>query len=334
MPKLPWKRVSGGALGALSFWRSVRALSVKEIAEEAERPFEIAVIGTEDQARLLAARLALESPTPRDGAHGPANVWPYLRISADGRDLPSGSLVLHADSLTADETALAQALARMVVEKPDLRLSLARHVPAFRPAAVGQIIQEASWDNARIALVSALPGVLPFLGLLMPVAAVGDMVVLTKNQGLMLLKIAAAYGLPVDLRARTRELLPIVGGAFGWRAVARELVGLVPGGFGVAIKGTVAYAGTYTVGKAAAIYYSTGQTLSGPRLKQLYRDAARDAGGRVRQWLRREKTARVPSGAGRGILRRGRNNSRPQSSPEQAERGVEVPVDKTAPVGV
>lgn len=289
MPKLPWKATAGQARGLMGFWKNIKSFSAKEIAEEAERPFQITVIGDDDQVRLLAARLALESPTPRDGAHGPANVWPYLTTHADMRDAPTGGLLLHAEALTADEAKLAQALARIVLERPDLRLSLARHVPAFRPAVVTQFINEASWENARIALISALPGIIPFTDILMPATAIGDTILLTKNQGLLLLRIAAAYGLPVDLRARTRELLPVVGSAFGWRAVARELVGLVPGGIGVAVKGTIAYAGTYTVGKAAAIYYSTGQTLSGPRLKKLYKDAARDASGRMRQWLRRGK---------------------------------------------
>ena len=205
--------------------------------------------------------------------------------------MPGGGLRLDADVLTADETRLAEALAQIVVANPDLRLSLARHIPAFRPAVAAQLINETSWTNAKIATVSALPGVLPFTGALLPVTSVSDMIVLTKNQGMMLLRIAAAYGLPIDLRARTRELVPVVGSAFGWRSLARELLGFVPGGFGVVLKGSIAFAGTYTVGKAAQIFYSTGQTLSGPRLQQLGRDAARDARARLRQWLRREKPA-------------------------------------------
>ncbi len=177
------------------------------------------------------------------------------------------------------------------MQHPDLRLSLARHIPAFRPAVAAQLIADASWGNAKIAVVSALPGIIPFTDILLPATAVGDMILLTKNQALLLLRIAAAYGLPVDLKARMRELLPVVGGAFGWRALARELIGLVPGGIGVAVKGSIAYAGTYTVGKAAAIFYSTGQPLSQSRLKQLYRDSLKEALIRVRGLLRRNKSS-------------------------------------------
>ena len=95
----------------------------------------------------------------------------------------------------------------------------------------------AAWDNAKLAVLSALPGVIPFTDVLLPATALGDMVLLTRNQVFLLLRIAAAYGQEVDLRARVRELLPVVGSAFGWRALARELLGLVPGGIGVVDQG-------------------------------------------------------------------------------------------------
>ncbi len=299
MPKLPFthpalKNAPGQVSGAWRIWSLFKTLSVQDIAEAAERPFHLALIGTEDHANLLMARLALESPTPRDlGPSGPADIKPYVAHYAAWDQAPSGSLRLDADPLTANETLLAETLAGIVVNQPDLRLALARHVPAFRPAVVATLIREASLDNAKIALVSSLPGVLPFTSFLLPATALGDMLILTKNQVMLLLKIAAAYGKEIDLRARTRELLPVVGSAFGWRAAARELIGLVPGGIGMLVKGCIAYAGTYTVGKAAAVYYSTGQTLTTPRLKQLYKDAYKDAAARVRPLLPRRKSKKT-----------------------------------------
>ncbi len=296
MPRLPFapptlKTVPGQVGGAMRLWTLVKSLQTQDIAEAAERPFHLALVGTEDHARLLTARLALESAAPRDlGPQGPADVRPFVAHYASREAAPPGSLPLDADALTADEASLAAALARMVAEQPDLRLALARRVPAFRPAVVSCLISEAARDNAKIALVSALPGLVPFTAFLLPATALGDMVLLTKNQILLLLRIAAAYGKDMDLRARTRELLPVVGSAFGWRAAARELIGLVPGGIGLLVKGCVAYAGTYTVGKAAAVYYSTGQALSASRLHQLYNDAFRDAVARVRPLLRRSRT--------------------------------------------
>jgi len=296
MPRLPFvppglKAVPGQVGGAMRLWTLVKSLRIQDIAEAAERPFHLALIGTEDHAHLLMARLALESAAPRDlGPSGPADVRPYAVCYDAQASVPPGSLLLDADALTADETSLAAALAQIVAGQPDLRLALARHVPAFRPAVVSTLISEAARDNAKIALVSALPGVVPFTSFLLPISALGDMVLLTKNQILLLLKIAAAYGKDMDLRARTHELLPVVGSAFGWRAAARELIGLVPGGIGLLVKGCIAYAGTYTVGKAAAVYYSTGHTLSPSRLRQLYNDALKDAVARVRPLLRGRKT--------------------------------------------
>ena len=295
MPKFPFahpalKAVPSQATGAWRIWTLFKTLSVQDIVAAADRPFHLALIGTEDHVGLLMARLALESLAPRDlGPLGPADITPYVARYAGGGEAPPNSLLLEADPLTADETKLAEALAGIVVSHPELRLTLARHVPAFRPAVVASLIGEAAKENAKIALVSSLPGVLPFTSFLLPATALGDMVILTKNQVLLLLKIAAAYGREIDLRARTRELLPVVGSAFGWRAAARELIGLVPGGIGMLVKGCIAYAGTYTVGKAASVYYSTGQTLTAPRLRQLYNDAFQDAVARVRPLLPRRK---------------------------------------------
>jgi len=52
---------------------------------------------------------------------------------------------------------------------------------------------------------------------------------------------------------RAAEILSIVGGAFGWRALARELAGKIPFGGGIIPKGAIAYAGTYVVGKGLSI---------------------------------------------------------------------------------
>ena len=302
VPALAAKLSPARVGGLWQFWKMVSGASVQEIAAEADRPAHLALVGTEDQTRLLAARLALETPAPRDSAHGPADVRPFVSHHADSHDLPAGSIALDADALTADESRLAQALARVVVDHPDRRLALARRIPAFRPAVAAQLIQEAAWQNAKLAVVSALPGVVPFTDVLLPATALGDMVLLTRNQVFLLLRIAAAYGQEVDLRARVRELLPVVGSAFGWRALARELLGLVPGGIGVVVKGAVAYAGTYTVGKGADIFYSTGQALSDARLRQLYRSALTDALARVRLLVRRGKAGPAPRKGGEEVI--------------------------------
>lgn len=290
LPKIALKAVPGHTRGAWQVWNLVKGLNISEIAEAAERPFHLALIGSADHVDLLMARLALESAAPRDlGPSGPVDISGFVQSYPSEADVPPDSLMLDAETLTASETELAATLAGMAAAHPDLRLSLARHVPAFRPAVSTLLINEAAKENAKLAMLSALPGIIPFTDFLLPATALGDMILLTKNQGLLLLSIAAAYGKEVDLKARTRELLPVAGSAFGWRLAARQLIGLVPGGVGVAVKGAVSYAGTYTVGRSAALYYSTGQTLSGPRLQQVYRDALKDAASRVLPLTKRLK---------------------------------------------
>jgi uncharacterized protein (DUF697 family) len=294
MGNLPSNRIQFGLGGMLQFWKTVRGLSVAEIAAEAERPVHVACLGTDVDIRMLMDRLAIEnlaSQRPEVAVlTGPTDIRPYVGGYVNGNDVPASAVVIDASIMHFGEEQLAERLARIVVERPQIRLSLARHIPAFRPAVAAQLINEVSWVNAKTAVLSALPGIIPLTDFLLPATALGDMMILTRNQVLLLLQIAAAYGLPVDLRARTRELVPIVGGAFGWRAIARELIGLVPGGIGVVVKGAVAYAGTYTVGKAATIYYSTGQSLTKPRLKRLYLDAYRSAADRLKGLWRRGKS--------------------------------------------
>jgi len=274
--------------GALQFLKSVRSFSEADIRKEAERHFVLGIVGSEEQADLLIDRLSRETAGKTSPA-GPPDIRPYIGVYSNAEEAPIVSLVLRADEVAGSETLLAAELARIVVVHKDLRLALARAIPAFRPAVAGHIVSDVSWTNTKIAIVSALPGVVPMMGALLPATALGDMAILTRNQAEMLLRLAAAYGLPIDLKARMRELLPVVGSAFGWRAVAREVIGIVPGGIGVVVKGAIAYAGTYSVGKAATIYYSTGQLISAPRLKQLYDDAYKFALSRVKKLARRGK---------------------------------------------
>jgi uncharacterized protein (DUF697 family) len=76
---------------------------------------------------------------------------------------------------------------------------------------------------------------------------------LTLNQIRLVLRIALAYGQPID-RQRAVELLGVVGAGFGLRTLARELLDVIPFA-GWAIKGGVAYAGTRAIGEAAVRYF-------------------------------------------------------------------------------
>jgi uncharacterized protein (DUF697 family) len=126
-------------------------------------------------------------------------------------------------------------------------------------------------------MLNALPGVIPPLAILLPTTAIGDIVILAKNQAMMLFRLAAAHNLPLDLTSRSPDLAPLLGNAFGWRALARQLVAVVPGGVGVAARGAIAYAGTVALGEALRRLYALGQKPNRAQVARLYRESLTEA---------------------------------------------------------
>jgi uncharacterized protein (DUF697 family) len=103
-------------------------------------------------------------------------------------------------------------------------------------------------------VASGLPSLVPVLNI--PIAA-ADTAVLTKNQAMMVYRLALAFGAPAEFQKRMIEITPVIGAAVMWRQVAGGLVGLIPG-YGIVPKTAVAFAGTWVTGRAAELYYSTG----------------------------------------------------------------------------
>ncbi|MGQ9827432.1 MAG: hypothetical protein ACUVSY_10640 [Roseiflexus sp.] len=136
-------------------------------------------------------------------------------------------------------------------------LAAARRFPGVRAVYARRLINSTSITNATYALASSLPEQIPILGIPF---AVADIVVLTKNQAIMVYRLALAYGAPPDFRQRITEVMPVIGGAFVWRELARTLVGVVPV-WGVVPKVGIAYAGTYATGMAAWRWYETGELI-------------------------------------------------------------------------
>src|SRR5262249_38273643 len=148
-------------------------------------------------------------------------------------------------------------LARLLEQRPDLLLSLGRRFPGLRDAVAKRVIRDTATANAEFAMLTALPGDIPVLGAILPAGAIGDIFVLTKNQAMMMYRLAALHELPLDTKSRSRDIAPLLANAFGWRALAREIVGAVPGGVGLVARGSIAYAGTVALGKSLEKLYST-----------------------------------------------------------------------------
>ena len=184
----------------------------------------------------------------------------------------SGSLhefvaVLDVD-LDEPENALEE-LAHALVGLPDgTGLALARRAPALRDTIANRLIRDTSIANAQFALLSSLPAWVPLLGTLAGSAA--DVLILTKNQLLLVFKLAGIYGRDLQhWRPLLLEMIPVIGGALVWRTVARNLVGLLPTPVSAVPKTAIAFVGTMTVGELAGRYYRDGLPIDPAGLQEI-----------------------------------------------------------------
>jgi hypothetical protein len=126
-----------------------------------------------------------------------------------------------------------------------------------------------------------------------------DTAFLTMNQVRMAFLIAGASDRDVGYREQRAQIAGIVGGAFGWRALARELAGKIPFGGGLLPKAAIAYAGTYTVGIGLERFYRVGYGLTREERRRIYTKALERGRVVVDAVL---KAARIP---GRAAVRPG-----------------------------
>jgi uncharacterized protein (DUF697 family) len=184
------------------------------------------------------------------------------------------------------DSVSAQAIGALLEAAPGLTLVLGYRFPAFRGAVAERLIRESSLANAQFALFSSLPASIPLVGGF--AGDMADLVLLTKNQGLLVYKLAGLHGRDLQKRVKLLvEIAPVVGGAFFWRSVARSLLGLLPTIVGGIPKAAIAYVGTYLVGQMARYYYSTGERPAPELVKRFQEDGAR---------LARELAARLGRG--------------------------------------
>jgi uncharacterized protein (DUF697 family) len=157
-----------------------------------------------------------------------------------------------------------------------LEVAVGRRLPAFRDTVAAKLTRDAALNALKVAGASAVVDHVPVLGIVLGAFASGaDMFAITGIQMNLLLNIGATYGRDPDL-SQMWELLPIVGGGFGWRALARELSGFIPVG-GIFIKAAIAYAGTVVVGEGVAFFYRNGRQMGVEDAAHIYDDAKASA---------------------------------------------------------
>lgn len=192
-------------------------------------------------------------------------------------EAPTAGNTAHYSVSSLSAQALAAAVFPHVLTAiKGVEVAVGRRLPVLREGIAGRLTLDASMSSLRVAVASALVDHVPVLGLVLgTVASAGDTLAITGIQAFLLLQIAALYGHDPDL-SRLGELIPVVGGGYGWRALARELSGFIPVA-GVIIKGGIAYAGTLVVGQGAAFYYQNGRPMSSRQMRSLYEEARKKA---------------------------------------------------------
>ncbi len=284
-------------LGALNSMRNMmdvlREVSLDELRTQAELAPRLLVVGPSGaEARRLALALAgaggefativrsVDEPVDALGRIDAAIVWDPERTGAGSRvaevlqfESPAPPIIRFEGTNVDDREAIDRVRADILKRNPDRAPAFGRSLPAFRPAATKQIIDETAMANAQFSLVSNIPTLLPIVG---NIAAAGaDFIVLTKNQVMMLYKLAAAFGRDLhDQRGILQEVLPVVGAGLVWRTVARQATTWLPFAAGTIPKLVIAYVGTMAVGRGAEFYYRTGMKPSRSQMKLFAQQAA------------------------------------------------------------
>ena len=258
-------------------WASyARSVSTRFASKQRRRPACLIVAPTADEARRLGLAVTgpegqfatiirgVDEPIESVGHVDAAVVWDPERTGAGSRvaealrfESPPVPIVRFEGSGPEDRDAIDRLRADIMKRNAERAPAFGRALPAFRAAAAKQVIDETSAANAQFSLVSNIPAILPVIG---NIAAAGaDFIVLTKNQVMMLYKLAAVFGRDLrDQRTILQDVLPVVGAGLIWRTVARQAATWLPFAAGTIPKLAIAYVGTMAVGRAAEFYYRDG----------------------------------------------------------------------------
>lgn len=273
----------------MQFLDVMKEVSAQSVRAEARRLFILGLAG--DPEAVEAARRIAVGPSPTLAVE--AEVASFLVGGSPPYDPEIEKRLRYADLLVSlpggpEPTELRPAdtiqlehpedlVTAVLAHRPDLLVPLARRLPGFRPLAAEQVIRSISRVNTEFAVLSSVSSIVPILAPLFPVFAGADVFVLTKNQIMMIFRLAAVYGEDLNLKSRLREVLPVLGGAVGWRTLARELAGVLPGGLGLPVKAAIAYSGTYATGRAAQMMFDEGRRPTATEMRRIYDDSARQA---------------------------------------------------------
>lgn len=273
----------------MQFLDVMKEVSAQSVRAESRKLFVLGLAG-DPEAVENARRIAL-GPAPTAALEAEAASFlvsgspPYdphvekrLRYSDLLVSLPGGpepTELRPADTIQLERPE--ELVKAVLAHRPDLMVPIARRLPGFRSLAADQVIRSISRVNTEFSVLSSVSSVVPILAPLFPVFAGADVFVLTKNQIMMIFRLAAIYNEDLNVKARLREVLPVLGGAVGWRTLARELSGALPGGLGLPLKAAIAYSGTYATGRAAQMLFDEGRHPTKTEMRRIYDESTRQA---------------------------------------------------------
>jgi hypothetical protein len=249
-------------------------LNPDDVRAEAARPVRIGLVASTPE---VFGRMEAFLAPPHISAGRRAEALRSIHRGAADADL-----VLYESSLLGPKGAFPfdldspeDCVRRVLQERDELSLPLARRFFPFRKRACQKIMRSIAQENALFCFATALPDVIPSL-LSIP-WAIGayssDAIFLTVNQIRMAFLLAAANDRAVGYGEQRAEIASIVASSFGWRAIARELVGKIPLGGGLVSKAAVAWAGTFALGLSMERLYRLGYGFSRNERKAVYKDA-------------------------------------------------------------
>jgi len=283
-----------GTIGTLrNFVNVLREISFDQVRDEAEmiprlmilaptvgaaRQLGLGLVGPEGELAVTARELMapVNDLAPFDAVivFDPERLGTVTRLRDQAATAGLGLPVIRLEANRVDDpSAIERVRAAIVSQAPDRAPAFGRAFPLFRPAAAKAVIDETARANAQFALVSNIPAVIPIVGGLASAGA--DFLVLTKNQLMMIFKLAAIYGRDLhDQIGIFQEMVPVVGAGFVWRTVAREAASFIPLAAGTVPKVAIAFAGTLAVGRGAELYYRTNRRPTGEQTRLWYAQAA------------------------------------------------------------
>jgi hypothetical protein len=269
-------------------------LNPGEVRDEAMRPVRVGLVAaTHDSLARMEAYLVPSHLSAERRLEG-TQMLQQGRSEDSDLVIYESSLLRPAEGFSLDLEAPEDSLRQILHKRGDLMLPLARQFYPFRKPAAQQVIRSVAKENALFSLATALPDVVPVLGMIP--WAVGefssDAAFLTMNQIRMAFLLAGLSDRTPGYREQRSEIGSIVAGAFGWRALARELVGKIPFGGGLIPKAGIAWAGTFAVGLSLERLYRLGYGFSRAERKAVYEEAydhGREIAGMLLDGLRKKK---------------------------------------------